>query len=93
MALYRLAHTIRGVGRGIIRPPDSLYERNARNVMIDGMGVGLAVGVGTFLSVFLIRLGASNFQVGLLTAMPAVTGGLLAMWIGDFIQRQRNLIL
>jgi hypothetical protein len=70
-----------------------LYERNARNVMIDGMGVGLVTGVATFLSVFLIRLGASDFQVGLLTAMPAITGAILALPVGEFIQRRSNIIL
>ncbi len=75
------------------RPANSLYERNARNVMIDGMGVGLVQGVGTFLSVFLARLGASNVVVGLLTAMPAIAGALLAIPLGQFIGRQQHLIL
>ena len=35
-------------------------------------------GVATFLSVFLVRLGASPFLVGLLTSMPALTGIVLA---------------
>lgn len=61
--------------------------------MIDGMGVGIATGVATFLSVFLARLGASNVLVGLLTAMPAVTGALLAIPLGQFLGRQPNIIL
>lgn len=93
MTLGQLPRTIRGAFRTVTTRPASLYERNARNVMIDGMGVGLVTGVATFLSVFLIRLGASNLQVGLLTAMPAVTGALLAIPIGDFIQRRSNIIL
>jgi hypothetical protein len=92
MTLPRFASTIRSVVRSIPHPPDSLYERNARNVMIDGMGVGLVTGVASFLSVFLIRLGASNLQIGLLTAMPAVTGALLAIPIGDFVQRRANIV-
>lgn len=60
--------------------------------MIDGMGVGLVTGVATFLSVFLIRLGASDFQIGLLTAMPAITGAILALPVGDFIQHRSNII-
>lgn len=93
MATARLSQTVLGLIRNITAPPTSLYERNARNVMIDGLGVGLVTGVATFLSVFLIRLGASNLQVGLLTAMPAITGALLAIPIGDFIQRRKNLTL
>ncbi len=93
MALPHFANAVRGIFRNIPLHADSLYERNARNVMVDGIGVGLVTGVASFLSVFLIRLGASNLQVGLLTAMPAVTGALLALAIGDFIQRRSNIIL
>src|SRR5688500_17493149 len=93
MAASRLSQTVRGFWHDLTSPPATLYERNARNVMIDGLGVGLVTGVATFLSVFLIRLGASNLQVGLLTSMPAVTGALLAIPIGDFIQRRTNIIL
>ena len=44
---------------------------------VDGIGVGITPGVGSFLSVFLVRLGATDFQVGLLTAMQALTGDAL----------------
>ena len=40
---------------------------------------------------FLTRLGASSFEVGLLTAMPALTGLLLAIPIGQFLQNQRKI--
>ena len=72
--------------------PATLDERNQRNVLIDGIGVGLASGIGTFLSVFLVRLGASDFLVGLLTAMPALTGMILAMPVGEFLTRQRQIV-
>ena len=49
-------------------------------------------GVGSFLSVFMVRLGATDFQVGLLTAMPALTGMLLAMPAGEFLSRQRHIV-
>src|SRR5215210_1702861 len=93
MTLAQLGDTVRGVLATVRQRPESLYERNARNVMIDGIGVGLVTGVASFLSVFLIRLGASNLQVGLLTAMPAVTGALLAIPIGNFLQGRSNIIL
>ena len=41
---------------------------------------------------FLVRLGASSFLVGLLTAMPALTGMLLAMPVGEFLSRRRNIV-
>lgn len=72
--------------------PASVEERNARDVLVDGIGVGIASGIGTFLSVFMVRLGASDFQVGLITAMPALTGMLFALPIGRFLERQRNIV-
>lgn len=75
-----------------LRGPDDLAARNRQNVLIDGIGVGFAAGIGTFLSVFLVRLGASNFMVGLLTAMPALTGILLAFQVGAFLSRQRQVV-
>ena len=71
-------------------PP--LQRRNFINVQIDGIGVGLASAAAPFLPVFLVRLGATNFQVGLLTTMPAITGLLLAIAVGRFLQRQRNVV-
>lgn len=72
--------------------PRTQTERNVRNVLIDGIGVGIVSGVGTFLSVFLARLGASSLLVGLITSLPALTGALLAVPIGRFLERQRNIV-
>jgi hypothetical protein len=76
----------------VLLHPATAAEANQRNVLIDGIGVGLVSGVATFLSVFLVRLGASNFMVGLLTSMPALAGMLLAMPIGEFLGRQRQIV-
>ena len=75
-------------------PPDvtGVQRRNFINVQVDGIGVGLASAAAPFLPVLLTRLGATNLQVGLLTAMPAVTGLLLALAIGRFLQRQRQIV-
>lgn len=67
-------------------------SKNFRFVQIDSVGVGLANAAAPFLPVFLTRLGASSFQVGLLTAMPALTGLLLAIPIGQFLQNQRKIV-
>ncbi|MSP12631.1 MAG: MFS transporter [Chloroflexi bacterium] len=72
--------------------PCTTEEYNVRNVVIDSIGVGLASGIGTFLSVFLVRLGASNFLVSLLTSMPALTGILLTLFIGRRLEMARNLV-
>ena len=70
----------------------TMDKRNFINVQIDAIGVGLAASASPFLPVFLTRLGASSFEIGLLTSMPAMTGLLLAIPIGRFLQRQRNII-
>ncbi len=72
--------------------PENIQQQNVRSVQIDGIGVGLVSGVATFLSVFLVRLGASPFLVGMLTSMPALTGMLLAIPVGRFLERQRNAV-
>lgn len=72
--------------------PSEIKKRNFRNVQIDAVGIGLANAAAPFLPVFLTRLGASSFQVGLLTSMPAFTGFVLSIVIGTFLQRKRNVV-
>ncbi len=69
-----------------------LQRRNFLNVQIDAVGIGLASAAAPFLPVFLTRLGATNFQVGLLTAMPAFTGLFLALIVGRFLQRRPQIV-
>jgi predicted MFS family arabinose efflux permease len=69
-----------------------IHERNKRYVQIDAIGVGTANAAAPFLPVFLTRLGASAVQIGLLTSMPGFTGFILALWVGRFLQRQRNVV-
>src|SRR5262249_407372 len=69
-----------------------IQKRNFRNVQLDGVGVSIANVAAPYLPVFLTRLGASNFQVGLLSSMPGVTGLLLAMAVGRFLQSRRNIV-
>jgi hypothetical protein len=75
--------------------PDSSSEirkRNFRNVQIDVIGVSISNVAAPFLPVFLTRLGASNFQVGLLSSIPGVTGLLLAILVGRFLQTRRKIV-
>lgn len=67
-------------------------KQNFLNVQIDAIGIGLASAAAPFLPVFLARLGATNFQVGLLTAMPAFTGLLFAVIVGQFLQSRQNIV-
>ena len=76
----------------IISEQDDLQVRNKRYVQIDAIGVGTANAAAPFLPVFLTRLGATAVQIGLLTSMPGLTGLVLSIWVGRFLQRQRNVV-
>lgn len=80
--------------RQILAPPDlSLTQRrNFIRVQIDAVGVGLASAASPFLPVFLTRLGATSQEVGYLTSMPALTGLILGIFIGQLLQRQHNIV-
>lgn len=65
---------------------------NWRLVQIDSVFVGIVTASGTFLPVFLLRLGASGNDVGLLTALPALTAFVLAIPLGRWLQRRRNVV-
>jgi len=69
-----------------------LQKRNFRYVQIDAIGVSISNIAAPFLPVFLTRLGASNFQVGLLSSLPGVTGLVLAIVVGRFLQTRRNIV-
>ena len=80
--------------RWSVAPPDVIgaQRKNFRYVQIDAIAIGLTSAAAPFLPVFLARLGASNFQIGLLTALPGFTGLLLAVFIGRFLQNRRNIV-
>src|ERR1043166_2200835 len=69
-----------------------VQNSNFRYVQIDAIGVSISNVAAPYLPVFLTRLGASNFQVGLLSSMPGVTGLLLAVFVGRFLQTRRNIV-
>ena len=64
---------------------------NFRYVQIDAVGVSISNVAAPFLPVFLTRLGATNFQVGLLSSMPGMTGLVLAILVGRFLQTRKNI--
>jgi MFS family permease len=69
-----------------------IQKRNFRNVQLDGIGVSISNVSAPYLPVFLTRLGATNFQVGLLSSMPGMTGLFLAIIVGRFLQTRRNVV-
>ena len=72
--------------------PLQIQKRNFRYVQIDAIGVSISNVSAPFLPVFLTRLEATNFQVGLLSSMPGMTGLLLAIAVGRFLQTRRNIV-
>ncbi len=72
--------------------PIQLQKRNFRYVQIDAIGVSISNVSAPFLPVFLTRLGATNFQVGLLSSMPGMTGLVLAILVGRFLQTRRDIV-
>jgi predicted MFS family arabinose efflux permease len=70
----------------------AIQKRNRRNVQIDAVGVALGNASSPYLPVFLTRMGATNLQIGLLSSMPGVTGLILAIVVGRFLQTRRNIV-
>jgi len=89
-----LREALRGRLSHFLYPPglDKTTRSNYRNVQVDAVGIGLASAAAPFLPVFLARLGAGAFEVGLLTAMPAVAGLVFALAIGRFLQSRPNIV-
>ncbi len=79
----------------IFATPPGLTPTQRQNffyTQMDALGVGLVSGASPFLAVFLTRLGGTNFQVGLLSAMPGFTGLVLGLVIGRFLQTRSNIV-
>ena len=72
--------------------PPSVNKRNFLNVQIDAIGIGLAGAAAPFLPVFLTRLSATALQISLLTAMPAITGLILSIPVGNFLQSRKQIV-
>jgi len=67
-------------------------RHNYSAVQRESAAMGITNAAGIFFPVFLVRIGGSNLEVGLLTAIPAMTGFLLAIPIGTFLQSRRNIV-
>ena len=81
-----------GVRERRTEAPPSVQAANWRVVQIDSVFIGIVTAAGTFLPVFLLRLGASGNDLGLLTALPALTAFLLAIPLGRWLQGRRNIV-
>jgi MFS family permease len=90
----RLGHTVKRTHKqitGWLETPASQEDRNIRNLYIDTAWQGIwSAGTGTFLAVYLARIGTSSFLLGALTALPALLTILVTMPAGAFVERQRD---
>ncbi len=71
----------------------SAVNRNILYLTLDTAVQGLMMGgIFSFLSVFLVRLGATTLQTTLLTSLPAIVMMLSSLPAGAFIEKQRDLV-
>ncbi|MBI5566654.1 MAG: MFS transporter [Chloroflexi bacterium] len=71
------------------QPPRTLLRRNFRALYADIFGYGILAGSTlAFINVYVARLGASNIEMGLLSAGPALISLLIAMPIGRWLERR-----
>lgn len=63
-------------------------DRNAWYLVMEMFWASILGSVATFNSAFSIRLGADNFQVGLLSSIPALMAVLVSIPAGNFLMRR-----
>ncbi|MGC9358852.1 MAG: MFS transporter [Anaerolineae bacterium] len=83
-----IGHAIRQAGARLARLPYNeriLYAETFFQAI-------LASGVLAFVGVYLVRLGAPNWLVGLYSSLPALAVIVTAMPVASFVQRQRSLV-
>jgi len=73
-------------------PTAAIRAANYRRVQLDSVFIGVVNASGTFLPVFILRMGASAGDVGLLTALPALTAFLLAIPFGRWLQPRGQIV-
>jgi len=73
-------------------PPSPHQAHNWSVVQADSVFVGIVTAAGTFLPVFLVRLGGSGTDIAFLTAIPALTAFALAIPFGRWLQGRRSIV-
>lgn len=75
------------------QPGPDIERYNILLLYHDVLWSSLLTGViNTFLSVFLLRLGGSAFQVGLLVSLPSLGGAFLSLRAAQYVNRRRGTL-
>ena len=83
--------SVRRLWRQMFRRRETVEEQNNWNLYLDVAWFGVLSGItSTFVSVFAIRLGASNTLVGLLVSLPALINIFWLIPSARIIERQRR---
>ena len=80
------------VGWAAPEASNPVRKHNYKVIQYDSLAMGVVNAASVFMPVFLVRLGGSDLQVGLLTALPALTAFLFAIPIASFLQRRHNVV-
>ena len=93
MQLSAVTRGLRANARWLRPEQLSLENRNIFYFTLDTALQGLMMGgIFSFISVFIVRLGATEIQTGLLTSLPAIVMALASIPSGQVVQRQRDLV-
>ena len=68
----------------------SVQRRNVLYVIFDGLVIGLMSAAASFVSVWVVRLGASPFWVSLLSSLPSTVALVMTIPWSEFAGRQRR---
>jgi MFS family permease len=91
MEISLLVSRVRSKARGWVATPTELDDRNIRLLYIDIAWQGIvAAGTGTFLSVFLARMGASSLIISWLTALPALVTFFVSLPASAYVESRHN---
>jgi MFS family permease len=89
-----ISHIARGATRWFrsrLSAPATLEDRNIRLIFVDTAWNGVVTaGVGTFLSVFMAREGASSLLISMLTALPALLAVVISLPASAWVERQHD---
>ena len=78
------------LSRGRYSASPDVVQQNIRNLYLEVFFAGLMQAVVSFNSAYVIRLGASNEMVGLLTSLPALVTAIASIPSARFMQGRRK---